>query len=528
MSRTLALSALWLALAAPASLAHAQAIAGSGVAASEKPNSAQRPVAFAAQAPAGAALVVLMASAELPSGLPLSEAERASVAAAIKAGEFAGKANEALSLRGIGAFPRVLLVGTGDKPAPLAVQEAAGKAAQDLRGENAAIAVFGANGAVMADAALGYALGQYRFDRYKSSPKAAPALGVTFVGSDPAAASAAWAGRHAGIAEGVRMARDLANEPASAVHPESFVARTREAFAGIPGVTIEVLDEAAMRKLNMGAIVGVGQGSPRGSRLMLVTWKGADTAPLALVGKGITFDSGGISIKPAAGMDEMKADMSGAAAVVGTALALARGRAPVHVVAVAALAENMPDGNAQRPGDVVRTMSGKTIEVLNTDAEGRLVLADALEYVAARRSPAAIVDIATLTGAIVSALGEDYAGLFARDEALAAALEAAGKDSGEPVWRMPLHASYAEKIRSDVADVRNSVAGGSPGAGLGATFVGHFVDAATPWAHVDMAGTMDSSGKPLTPKGMTGYGVRLLEALARRWQPPAKAADAKP
>ena len=528
MSRRSALSrlplALCLALAAPAAMA--QTVTGSGVVASERANSAERPIAFAAEAPAGAAMVVLMASADLPAGLPLAEAERASLAAAIKAAGFAGKANETLSLRGIGVIPRVLLVGTGEKPAPLAVQEAAGKAAQDLRGEDAAVALFGAaDGAAMADAALGYALGQYRFDRYKSSPKAVPAAGVTIVGSDPAAARAAWSARHAALAEGVKLARDLANEPASALYPEAFVARAREAFAGVPGASIEVVDEAAMRKLGMGALVGVGQGSPRGSRLLLVTWKGADSAPLALVGKGITFDSGGLSIKPGAGMAAMKGDMSGAAAVTGTVLALARSRAPIHVVAVAALAENMPDGNAQRPGDVVRTLSGKTIEVLNTDAEGRLVLADALEFVATRRKPAAIVDIATLTGAAVTALGDDYAALFARDEGLAAALESAGKDSGELVWRMPLHPSYADDIRSDVADVKNVVEGGSPGAGLGAAFVGHFVEASIPWAHIDMAGPMSSSGQPLVPKGMAGFGVRLLEAFARRWQPAAKAAD---
>lgn len=516
--------ALCLALAAPAAMA--QTVTGSGVAASERANSAERPIAFAADAPAGAAMVVLMASADLPAGLPLAEAERASLAAAIKAAGFVGKANETLSLRGIGAAPRILLAGTGEKPAQLAVQEAAGKAAQDLRGEDAAVALFGAaDGAAMADAALGYALGQYRFDRYKSSPKAAPAAGVTIVGSDPAAARAAWSARHAALAEGVKLARDLANEPASALHPEAFLARAREAFAGVPGASIEVLDEAAMRKLGMGGIVGVGQGSPRGSRLLLVTWKGVDSAPLALVGKGITFDSGGLSLKPGAGMAAMKGDMSGAAAVTGTVLALARSRAPIHVVAVAALAENMPDGNAQRPGDVVRTLSGKTIEILNTDAEGRLVLADALEYVATRRKPAAIVDIATLTGAAVTALGDDYAALFARDEGLAAALDAAGKDSGELVWRMPLHPSYADEIRSDVADVKNVVEGGSPGAGLGAAFVGHFVEASVPWAHVDMAGPMSSSGQPLVPKGMAGFGVRLLEAFARRWQPAARAAD---
>lgn len=513
-------------LAAAAALAIAplpalgQTVPGSGVAASERANSPERPIEFAERAPDGAALVVMMASAALPAGLPLSEAETKALAAAIGAAKFTGKANEVLSLRGIGSAPRIVLVGTGPAPTALARMEAAGKAAQELRSEDASLALLGAgDGAAMADAALGFALGQYRFDRYRSTGKPPPASAVSLIGAEVAAARTSFAARHAGIAEGVRLARDLANEPASTVYPESFVARSRAAFAGIPGITIEVLDEPAMRRLKMGSIVGVGQGSPRGSRLLLLTYKGAEGAPLALVGKGITFDSGGISLKPAAGMGSMKADMSGAAAVTGAVLALARGKAPVHVVAVAALAENMPDGNAQRPGDVVRTMSGKTIEVVNTDSEGRLVLADALEYVASTRKPAAIVDIATLTGSVIGALGDDYAGLFARDEKLAAAVQAAGEASGEHVWRLPLHPSYAEDIRSDVADVKNS-GGSGPGAGLGAEFVGHFVDPATPWAHVDMAGMMEATKPaPLTPKGMTGYGVRLLESLARNWKP---------
>ncbi|MFA9201891.1 MAG: leucyl aminopeptidase family protein [Cypionkella sp.] len=322
------------------------------------------------------------------------------------------------------------------------------------------------------------------------------------------------------MAEGTRFARDLANEPANVVYPESFVERTRAAVAGLPGVSIEVLDEAAQARANMGALLAVGQGSPRGSRLLLVTYKGpgSNAAPVALVGKGITFDSGGISLKPGTGMSDMKADMSGAAAVVGTALALARTRAPVHVVAVAALAENMPGPNAQRPGDVVRTMGGKTIEVLNTDAEGRLVLADAVQYVVKTRAPAALVDIATLTGAVVGALGDEYAGLFARDEALGAALLAAGEASGETVWRLPLHPNHYDDLKSTVADLRNVVEGGGPGASLGAAFIGSFVDPAVPWAHIDMAGTMETTGLPTVPPGMTGYGVRLLEEFVRRWQ----------
>lgn len=510
------------AFAIPAVPAVAQTVIGSGVPASTAPNSAERPIGFATAAPADAALVILMADRVVPADAPLSAEERKSLEAALAAANFAAKANEVVSLRGIGARPRIIAIGIGKGGGSTAVMEAAGKAAQDLRGEKAAVAVIGAgNGALMADAALGYALGQYRFDRYKTTTGSAPSTAaVTIVGAEAGAAQTAWASRHAATAEAVRFSRDLSNEPASTIYPDSFIARTREAFAGVPGVSIEVLDEAAMRKLNMGSILGVGQGSPRGSRLMLVTYKGSTAAPLAMVGKGITFDSGGVSLKPGAGMWRMKGDMSGAAAVVGAALSLAKSKAPVHVVAVAALAENMPDGNAQRPGDVVRTMSGKTAEIFSTDAEGRMVMVDGIEYVTAMRKPAAIVNIATLTGAKVTALGDEYAGLFGRNAGILAAVEAAGEKTGEAVWRLPLHSNYADDLKSDIADIKHGTEGVPPGAGIAAHFVGFFVDPALPWAHIDMAGNeMSDSAKPLTPKGATGYGVRLLDELARSWKP---------
>lgn len=506
---------------APAPAAMAQTVTGSGVVPATAANSAERAIGFAATAPAGAALVVIMTDATPPplDGVALSAAERQAVAAAATAAGFDGKAGSTLSLRGIGAHPRILLVGAGATPSSLTLAEAGGKAAQELRSEAHPVTIAGAFGdASAAEVAYGFALGQYRFDRYKTVDKKAPPTGaVTLVGANPAAAEAAFAGRWKPLADGVRLSRDLANEPANVIYPESFVARVRDAFAAAPGVSIEVLDEAAMRKLGMGSIVGVGQGSPRGSRMMLVRYRGAGSpdAPLAIVGKGITFDSGGLSIKPNTGMANMKADMSGAGAVMGAALSLARSRAPVHVVAVAALAENMPDGNSQRPGDVVRTMSGKTIEILSADAEGRLVLADANEYVASTYKPRAIVNIATLTGAVVGALSDQYAGLFSRDETLAADLVAAGATSGEELWRLPLHRNFAERVKSDIADVRNSGSEG-PGASLGAHFIGFFVDEATPWAHLDIAGVMrNDKATPLVPKGMTGFGVRLLDQLAR-------------
>lgn len=486
-------------------------------------NSAPRAIRFASSAAADGALVIVMRSAALPAGnaIPLDAASRAAVERAIASANYEGKEGKLLSLRGIGPHARILLVGTGsDGDAASLAREAGGRAAQELKDEAAAVTLAGAaSGSEAAEMALGYALGQYRFDRYKTVGKSAPPTGpVTILTSETGAAEAAWRSLQP-LAEGVTLARDLATEPANVIYPQAFVDRVRAAFGRTPGVTIEVLDEAALASRNMGSLLGVGQGSRRPPRLLAVQYKGAgNAAPVAFVGKGITFDSGGISIKPAAGMWKMKADMSGAAATMGAVLSLAKSRAPVNVVAIAALAENMPGGSAQRPGDVVRTMSGKTIEVLNTDAEGRLVLADANEYAVATYSPAAVVNIATLTGSITVALSDEYAGLFSRDERLATTLLDAGRSTGEELWRMPLHKNYAEDMKSEIADIKNVVEGGSPGAGLGAHFVGYFVPEATPWAHLDIAGVdWNDKGSALTPKGSAGFGVRLLDRMARDW-----------
>jgi leucyl aminopeptidase len=513
-------AALFLAVSALASPALAQQMIGSGIVPAAVQNSEGRAIGFAVQPAGDSALVIPMASAALPGGV-VDTATATAITGAIAGAKFEGKAGSMLSLRGIGAYPRILLVGTGGEGSvSQRMREAGGKAAQELKDEARAVSIVGATTAAdAASLALGYALGQYRFDRYKTVGKTPPPnQPVTIVTAEPGAAQSLWQGREAAIAEGVRLSRDLAIEPANVIYPASFVERVRAAFGSTANVRIEVLDEAAMRRLNMGSIVGVGQGSRRGSRLMIVEYRGGSGAPVAFVGKGITFDSGGISLKPGAGMWAMKADMSGAASVMGGVLALAKSRAPVNVVGVAALAENMPGGNAQRPGDVVRTMSGKTIEVLNTDAEGRLVLADANEYVIDRFKPAALVNIATLTGSIVGALSDEYAGVFSRDDGLAATLVGAGETSGEYLWRMPLHKNYAEDMKSDIADIKNVVEGGGPGAGLGAHFIGFFVDEKTPWAHLDIAGVnyADKAG-PLHPKGATGFGVRLFDQFARDW-----------
>lgn len=513
------LAALPMLAVSPPALA--QSVLGSGVPASTVPNSAERSIGFANQAPSGAALLILTQNAELPVTNALNATERSAVEAAIASAAFKGKDGQNLKLRGIGNHPLIMLAGAAKKDGEAPDwRSAAGGAVQKLMKEDAELAVIGAPDAnAMADAAMGLSLGQYRFDRYQYDVEKAPSSQkVTFVGDTASAAQSLWDNRYKHLAEAVRFTRDLQSEPASTIYPESFIQRTRAAFSGVPNVRIEVLDEADMRKMNMGAIVGVGQGSPRGSRMMIVSYIGGSGAPLALAGKGITFDTGGISLKPNRGMWEMKADMSGAAAVMGATLSLAKSRAPVNLVTVAALAENMPGANAQRPGDVVRTYGGKTVEILSTDAEGRLVLADAVQYIADRYKPFALVDIATLTGSVGRALGDQYGGLFAREDAVADRLMDAAETSGEHLWRLPLHPAYAKAIRSDIADVKNSGVTNAPGASAGAHFIGYFIDQSLPWAHLDIAGVdWLKTSRPLTPKGASGFGVRLLDQLARDW-----------
>lgn len=510
----LLLSAAVLGLAAPVAAAEQRPI----LAPSEAPNSAERPVGFATTRPAGGVLVLPVRSAA-----DVAAIDVAGVTAAAQVAKFTGKAGKTLSLRGLGGYAQVLLVGVGDTALTAPdIADMAGTALQETRGEAAPVAIDlrALPGADPVQAALGATLGQYRFDRYKTVGKSAPPVQpVTIVTT---ADTSGWARDWKHVADAARFTRDLQTEPANVKYPEWFAAQVTQAFRGIPNVRVEILDEAAMGKLGMGTLLGVGQGSAKPSRLVLVHYTGGQGTPVALVGKGITFDSGGISLKPGAGMWEMKSDMSGAAAVMGATWAAAKRGAPVNVIGVAALAENMPGDNAQRPGDVTRTMSGKTVETLNTDAEGRLVLTDANEYVISRYRPAAVVNIATLTGAIVRALDDEYAGLFARQDALAAQFLKAGEASGEVLWRMPLHENYYDDMKSDIADIKNVVENGGPGAGLAAHFLQYFVPQSTPWAHLDIAGVnWNGKAEPTKPKGASGFGVRLLDAFVRGWQPVA-------
>lgn len=466
-------------------------------------------------------------------GAPLegayAEVDRATNGAlqrAVAAAAWRGDRGSTLNVPGVGPYAQVLLVGTGDDaPGQRLLEDVGGLVAQaGLNSPATRIDVLWpdtATPAAGAHLAFGASLGQYRFKRYRTPKPDAPKTGegtLVFRVADASAANRAWTGDRLALADSVTFARDLITEPANVIYPESFVARTREAFKGVPNVTIEVLDEAAMEKLGMRSILAVGMGSERPPRLLIVRYRGAgnDSAPFAFVGKGITFDSGGISLKPGDNMWRMKYDMSGAATVTATVLGLARRGEKVNAIAVAALAENMPSGSAGRPGDVIRTYSGQTYEVMSTDAEGRMVLVDAIAYVQERDKPRVIIDVATLTGSVSTALGDEYAGLFTRDDALADALLAAGKASGEELWRLPLHPSYAKDLESPIADLRNGGSSGRAGAGVGAHFIGAWVNAGQAWAHLDIAGmAWRDDGQPTVPAGAAAYGVRLLDQYVR-------------
>jgi leucyl aminopeptidase len=364
--------------------------------------------------------------------------------------------------------------------------------------------------------AFGMMLRCWQFDKYRTRLKPDQTIALkeaTFVVKSPDAAAKAFAEEQA-LAESIQFARTLIAEPPNVLYPKSLMDQIRS-LADI-GLEIEALDQGVMKKLGMGALLGVAQGSESEPYLGIMRWNGGKEgeAPLAFVGKGVTFDTGGISIKPAQNMDEMKADMAGAAVVIGLMRTLAARKAPVNAVGVVALVENMPSGSAQRPGDIVTSMSGQTIEVLNTDAEGRLILADALYYTHDRFKPRYMVDLATLTLAIRIALGSEYAGLFTTDNELAASLEKAGHEVGERLWRMPLEKAYDKELDSYVADIKNIAASGyGAGSAMGGQFLARFVGDTT-WAHLDIA-NMDfgATCSPRAPKGPTGFGVCLLN----RW-----------
>lgn len=457
----------------------------------------------------------------------LDEDTNGALSRAIRSGCFAGGAGETLDIvapQGLEAA-HILLVGVGAAdPAPAEdIEVAAAWAYKALKtsGASELLLDFGVDAASAARAALGVRLAAYRFDRYRTREKVGkrPSVAAVQIISDvPDQAKAAYASL-AALADAILFSRDLVSEPSNILYPAVFAERLK-ALEPL-GLKVEILGEAEMQTLGMGALLGVGQGSSRESQLAVLQWSGAadpEAAPICFVGKGVCFDTGGISIKPSAGMEEMKTDMAGAAAVAGALSALAGRKAPINAVAVLGLVENMPDGAAQRPGDVVTSMSGQTIEVLDTDAEGRLVLADALWYAKTRFDPRVIVDLATLTGAVVIALGMDIAGLFSNDDDLAQRLMTVGQAQREPVWRLPMPDAYEAMIDSQIADVKN-LAGRPASSITAALFLRRFVDG-TAWAHLDIAATAwrKDSKDPTVPDGASGFGVRLLDALAATYQ----------
>lgn len=457
----------------------------------------------------------------LPTDLP------ATVLTGAAAARFTGKTGQVFEYfaEQDGAVVRFALAGVGGATASdrTSAMEKAGAAlaakymASGETGISVDVSDAGLTGDEVAAMLLGLRLRTWRYDVHRTTIKDEQkvTLASATVAGAADGAEAAWAVESA-LAEGIEFTRELVSEPANVIYPESFVERCKERFAGT-GATIRALDDAEMEALGMGALLGVGLGSERESRLLVIEWNGGEAGakPTAFVGKGVTFDTGGISLKPPAGMEDMKWDMGGAGAVAGAMLAIAKRGAKANIVGICGLVENMPDGRAQRPGDVVKSMSGQTIEVINTDAEGRLVLCDALTWVQREFAPTQIVDFATLTGAMIISLGTEHGGVFSNNDDLAEKLLSAGKDTGDKLWRFPLSPAYDKLIESPIADMKNV---GPRGAGsiTAAQFLQRFIENDTPWAHCDIAGMVWADKPGLTwGKGATGYGVRIMDQFSR-------------
>ena len=451
----------------------------------------------------------------------LGEGHRAIADAAAKAARFDGEAGAIVELfvADDGQAKQLLLVGVGSGD-EAGWSKAGGALVARLLTSGATELVAdlsGADATPQAAARFAAAAAQraWRYDHYRTklTDKQKVSLTTLTIAGAPDGTDAAWAAQDA-VTQGLELTRNLVAAPPNILYPETFVEQVRESVGGL-GLEIIVLGEDEMREHGMGALLGVSQGSVRDARILALKWNGAGEGDptLALVGKGVTFDTGGISLKPGAGMEDMKWDMGGAGAVAGTMKALAARKAKVNVVGVMGLVENMPDGNAQRPGDVVTSMSGQTIEILNTDAEGRLVLCDAITWTQQTFRPKTIIDLATLTGAMIVSLGNEYGGLFSNDDGLADKLLAAGTATGDKLWRFPLSDTYNKLIDSPIADMKNV---GPRGAGsiTAAQFIQRFVDEGVQWAHLDIAGMVWSDKAAATyDKGATGYGVKLLDRL---------------
>ena len=469
-------------------------------------------------------LALVVAQDKLPARLERSVTEGASAA------RFTGKAGQLFEafVEREGQLVRLALAGAGPEVgegeagrAPGFERAGAALAARYLTSGETGLALDAAASGLgakdLASVLLGLRLRAWRHDAYRTKLKDEQKVSLkeALVLGAPKGAENAWRDA-AALAEGVEFTRELVTEPANVIYPESFVERCLKRFEGT-GAELSVLDENEMRKLGMGALLGVAQGSVRKPRLLVIKWLGGEAGakPTVFVGKGVTFDTGGISIKPAAGMEDMKWDMGGAGAVAGAMLAFAGRKAKANVIGVCGLVENMPDGNAQRPGDVVTTMSGQTVEVINTDAEGRLVLCDAMTWAQRQFKPAALIDLATLTGAMIVSLGHEHGGLFSNNDGLADDLLAAGRTSGDKLWRFPLSPAYDKLIDSPIADMKN-VGPRWAGSITAAQYLQRFVEGSTPWAHLDIAGMVwaDKPGQTWD-KGATGFGVRLIDRYVR-------------
>jgi leucyl aminopeptidase len=478
-------------------------------------------IRFADTRPTGDFALVLPVAGTARPGIDSLGAAKPAVQAALKRNRFDGESGSVVEtfLDGDGGR-RLLVIGTdADANSGEGAEKLGGAAVARLllSGETeAVIDLTGLNfdADAAARAALAAALRGWRYDRYRTrlKDKQKPTLTtVTIVGAHKDAEQR-YVDRYAAVVEGVSLTRELVTEPANIIYPETFVERVLNSIDGL-GLDAQVLGREDMAKLGMGALLGVAQGSVREPKMLVLKWNGgkAGEAPVAFIGKGVTFDTGGISIKPAQNMEAMKWDMGGAGAVVGAMKALAGRKAKANVVGICGLVENMPDGNAQRPGDVVTTMSGQTVEVINTDAEGRLVLCDAMTWTQKTFKPKLMIDLATLTGAMVITLGHEYAGIFSNDEALAGNLLKAAEDSGDKLWRQPLAEPYDRLIDSPIADMKN-VGPREAGSITAAQFLQRYVEDGVAWAHLDIAGmAWSDKARPTYDKGATGYGVRLLD-----------------
>ncbi len=492
-------------------------------------------IKFKKSAPAKTSIAVITVydNAKLKGeGLTLDKASKGLISNAIKTSpKFSGKHGEtlAVSLPEKSDFDQVICLGLGkaaELNAPKA-EELGGKLFAKLESIGTQKAVLLINDIkstkslqtqeYAASIAMGFKLRSYKFEIYKAKNKdKKPFKELTIIGDEFKKAEKLYVPQ-SGVADGVFTARDLINEPPNTLHPPHYAKFIKKELEPL-GVKVEILDEKKMKAMGMGAILAVGMGSAQKPRMVIMRWNGSKkkTAPIALVGKGVTFDTGGISLKPGAGMDEMKMDMGGSAAVVGTMKALALRGSKSNVVGIVGLAENMPSSNAYRPGDIIKSYSGKTIEIMNTDAEGRLVLADCLTHVQKKFKPSMIIDLATLTGAIMVALGHEYCGTFTNNDKLWGQMEKASANTSEKLWRMPLDPFWKQDMESNVADLRNlaRTSGRWGGACTAAGFLEHFIEDGTTWAHMDIAGTAYiKADKPTVPKFGTGFGVRVLDRL---------------